>query len=88
MVGIGVGFDTLGAKTFTVKEPQWTNDTLLIEDSREGWVNSVHTLLDGYILGKKFPTLITPLFVEKVSQFVVLVEHLPALIHLLNYIKI
>ena len=55
MVGIGVGFDTLGAKTFTVKEPQWTNDTLLIEDSREGWVNSVHTLLDGYILGKKVP---------------------------------
>ena len=45
----------LGAKTFTVKEPQWTNDTLLIEDSREGWVNSVHILLDGYILGKKVP---------------------------------
>ena len=55
MVGIGVGFDTLGAKTFTVKEPQWTNDTLIIEDSREGWVNSVHILLDGFILGKKVP---------------------------------
>jgi adenosylcobalamin-dependent ribonucleoside-triphosphate reductase len=55
MVGIGVGFDTLGAKTFTVKEPHWTNDTLVIEDSREGWVNSVHILLDGYILGKKVP---------------------------------
>jgi len=55
MVGIGVGFDTLGAKSFSVKEPQWTNDTLVIEDSREGWVNSVHILLDGYILGKKVP---------------------------------
>lgn len=55
MVGIGVGFDTLGAKTFTVKEPQWTSDTLVIDDSREGWVNSVHILLDGYILGKKVP---------------------------------
>ena len=55
MVGIGVGFDTLGAKSFTVKEPQWTNDTLVIEDSREGWVNSVHILLDGFILGKKVP---------------------------------
>ena len=55
MVGIGVGFDTLGAKSFSVKEPQWTNDTLIIEDSREGWVNSVHILLDGYILGKKVP---------------------------------
>ena len=55
MVGIGVGFDTLGANTFTVKEPQWTEETLLIEDSREGWVKSVHILLDGFILGKKVP---------------------------------
>ena len=55
MVGIGVGFDTLGAKSFSVKEPQWTNDTLVIEDSREGWVNSIHILLDGFILGKKVP---------------------------------
>jgi ribonucleoside-triphosphate reductase len=55
MVGIGVGFDTLGAKTFTVKEPQWLDDTLVIADSREGWVNSVHILLDGFIHGKKVP---------------------------------
>jgi ribonucleoside-triphosphate reductase len=55
MVGIGVGFDTLGANTFSVKEPQWTEETLLIEDSREGWVKSVHILLDGFILGKKVP---------------------------------
>jgi ribonucleoside-triphosphate reductase len=55
MVGIGVGFDTLGAKTFAVKQPQWTEETLVIDDSREGWVNSVHILLDGYILGKKVP---------------------------------
>lgn len=55
MLGIGVGFDTLGSKTFTVKEPQWTNDVLKIDDSREGWVNSVHILLDGYFQGKKVP---------------------------------
>ena len=55
MVGIGVGFDTLGAKTFTIKEPQWVDDTLVISDSREGWVNSVHVLLDGFIHGKKVP---------------------------------
>ena len=55
MVGIGVGFDTLGANTLTIKQPQWTNDVLQIEDSREGWVNSVHTLLDGYFSGKKVP---------------------------------
>ena len=55
MVGIGVGFDTLGAKTLTIKEPQWTKETLTIDDSREGWVDSVHMLLDGYLQGKKVP---------------------------------
>jgi ribonucleoside-triphosphate reductase (thioredoxin) len=55
MLGIGVGFDTLGAKTLTVKEPQRTNDIFKIADSREGWVNSVHVLLDGYLQGKKVP---------------------------------
>ena len=55
MVGIGVGFDTLGAKTLTVKEPQWTQDTLVIDDSREGWVDSVHLLLDGFLQGKRVP---------------------------------
>ena len=55
MLGIGVGFDTLGAKTLTIQEPQWTTDILKIDDSREGWVNSVHILLDGFLQGKKVP---------------------------------
>ena len=55
MLGVGVGFDTLGANTFTIKEPEYTGDTLVIDDTREGWVNSVHTLLDGFFLGNKVP---------------------------------
>jgi adenosylcobalamin-dependent ribonucleoside-triphosphate reductase len=55
MVGIGVGFDTLGAGTIAVKEPQCTNDVHVIDDSREGWVNSVKLLLDGYIFGAQVP---------------------------------
>ena len=55
MVGIGVGFDTLGAGTITIKEPHYTNDVLVIDDSREGWVNSVHVLLDGFFFGNKVP---------------------------------
>jgi ribonucleoside-triphosphate reductase (thioredoxin) len=55
MLGVGVGFDTLGANTFTIKEPEYTGDVLVIDDSREGWVNSVHTLLDGFFLGAKVP---------------------------------
>ena len=55
MVGIGVGFDTEGAGTLSIQEPQYTNDVLVIDDSREGWVNSVHTLLDGFFFGGKVP---------------------------------
>jgi len=55
MVGIGVGFDTEGAGTITIKQPKYTNDTLVIDDSREGWVDSVHILLDGFFLGGKVP---------------------------------
>ena len=55
MVGVGVGFDTEGAGSLTICEPEYTNDTLVIDDSREGWVNSVHTLLDGFFFGGKVP---------------------------------
>ena len=55
MLGIGVGFDTLGAGTVTVTEPKYTNDVHIIDDSREGWVNSVHMLLNGFLLGGKVP---------------------------------
>lgn len=55
MVGVGVGFDTKGAGTITIKEPTYTNDTHVIDDSREGWVNSVHMLLDGFFLGSNVP---------------------------------
>ena len=55
MVGVGVGFDTEGAGTINVCEPEYTNDILVIDDSREGWVNSVHTLLDGFFFGGKVP---------------------------------
>lgn len=55
MLGIGVGFDTEGEGTVTIREPQYTNDVLVIDDSREGWVDSVHMLLDGFIFGAKVP---------------------------------
>ena len=55
MVGIGVGFDTEGAGTLNIQEPQYTNDVLVIDDSREGWVDSVHMLLDGFFSGAKVP---------------------------------
>jgi len=55
MVGIGVGFDTKGAASLTIKQPKWTDDVFIISDSREGWVESVRILLDGYLCGSKVP---------------------------------
>jgi len=55
MVGVGVGFDTEGEGAITLKEPQYTNDVHIIDDSREGWVNSVHMLLDGFFFGDNVP---------------------------------
>ena len=55
MVGIGVGFDTQGAGRVTLKQPADTEDTWTIPDSREGWVNSVGMLINGYFFGKPIP---------------------------------
>jgi len=55
MVGIGVGFDTQGAGRVTLKQPEDTEDTWAIPDSREGWVNSVGMLINGYFFGKSIP---------------------------------
>jgi ribonucleoside-triphosphate reductase len=55
MVGVGVGFDTEGANSIILQEPSYTNDTLVIDDSREGWVDSVHMLLDGFFFSGKVP---------------------------------
>ena len=51
MLGIGVGFDTLGAGTLTVQKPEVTTEQHIIPDSREGWVDSVKILLNGFFYG-------------------------------------
>ena len=55
MLGIGVGFDTLGAGTVTIKQPIYTEDIHTIADSREGWVRSVNILLNGFFFGDEVP---------------------------------
>ena len=47
MLGVGVGFDDKGAdKDFTIYEPSKPSVTEVIEDSREGWVQSVTNLIN------------------------------------------
>lgn len=49
MLGVGIGFDTRGADSVILKQPEEEENTYLIEDSREGWVNAVRLLLTSYV---------------------------------------
>ena len=48
MLGVGVGFDTKGHDLVQVMCPKEEKIVYRIEDSREGWVNSVSLLLKAY----------------------------------------
>ena len=50
MLGVGVGFDDLGAdKEFRIYKPKDQAKTYEIPDTREGWVESVTMLLNSYL---------------------------------------
>lgn len=52
MVGVGVGFDVLGAKKIRINAPTKDNVTYYkVPDSREGWVESLMLLLRSYFSG-------------------------------------
>lgn len=52
MLGVGVGFDTVGAGSITIKGPsEATPVCYTIPDSREGWVESVRHLMNSFFLG-------------------------------------
>lgn len=49
MLGVGVGFDVKGEGKITISEPDKENPvTVVIDDSREGWVESLEALLLSY----------------------------------------
>src|SRR5271157_345278 len=45
MLGVGIGFDTNGAKKIVIREPDQEKIIFPIPDSREGWVESLGLLL-------------------------------------------
>ena len=50
MLGVGVGFDDKGAeKEFTIHEPKSECTTIVIPDTREGWVESTVELINSYL---------------------------------------
>ena len=49
MLGVGVGFDDKGAdKDFAIYSPQG-EETYVVPDTREGWVESLSTILNAYL---------------------------------------
>lgn len=49
MVGVGVGFDTKGAGKIAAVEPTGSPELVIVEDSREGWVELISCLIDSYL---------------------------------------
>jgi len=50
MLGVGVGFDDLGAdKDFIIYKPKDEVTTVVVEDSREGWVDTTAQLINSYL---------------------------------------
>ena len=70
MLGVGVGFDTNGARfdkpkitinttppksKVKIKNPKQSGDVFVVPDTREGWVQALVYLLKGYFLGEEIP---------------------------------
>lgn len=56
LMGVGVGFDTLGSeKEVYLKKPRRTKDVHVIDDSREGWVEAFKRVLDAFTGGNSLP---------------------------------
>lgn len=55
MLGIGVGFDVLGAEnSITIKEPH-RHGVYIVPDSREGWVEAVRRSIRAWLVGDHLP---------------------------------
>lgn len=59
MLGVGVGGDTKGAGKITVQQPEIEDKLFVVEDSREGWVELLRTVLNGYSGEGKMPAKIS-----------------------------
>lgn len=57
MLGVGCGFDTRGSELgIKVYAPEGTTDIITVEDSREGWVDAIGTIINAYLTeGKALP---------------------------------
>lgn len=48
MCGVGSGYDTLGAGKILIRTPKGEPELIVVEDTREGWVEAISCLIDSY----------------------------------------
>lgn len=71
MVGVGVGFDTKGADKVLVYEPEGDPEVVVVEDSREGWVEALSCVIDSYLDPGSAPVEIDPSLIRKYGEPIV-----------------
>lgn len=49
MLGVGMGFDTLGAGRVRIKAPECGMLPYVVEDTREGWIDALRVVLDAFV---------------------------------------
>jgi len=49
MLGLGVGFDTKGKDLVKIQTPEVSDETFVVADSREGWVDLLRVHLNAYV---------------------------------------
>lgn len=57
MLGVGIGFDTKGENTVKLQKPQ-VQGNYVVEDSREGWVSLLRTVLNSYVKKSFMPATV------------------------------
>ena len=67
MLGVGLGFDTLGAENLIIQQPVvlQNNPLFVVPDSREGWVQAMAYVVNAFFKGEVYPDFDFSLIREK-----------------------
>jgi len=68
MLGVGVGFDTKGAGKLTIQKPKDEVNSVVIEDSREGWVDALKFVLESYLIENKDTVILDYSHIRKYGE--------------------
>lgn len=58
MLGVGVGGDCRGAGKVKLSVPKFSSETFVVEDSREGWVELLRTVLNAFVGRGAYPLVV------------------------------